>query len=76
MRYTLAELIVSYFMDIHDKSISQIPRWLMNTIREMKKPTNFVLGFPRMVEISQKNKDYLSRSLQKYFNIKFPVCQY
>ena len=35
----------------------------------MKKPENFIHGSERMLELSGKTREHLSRSMQKYYNI-------
>lgn len=46
-----------------------IPDWLERTCAKMKMRENFSLGLSRMIELSEKTPEHLSRSVKKYFGI-------
>ena len=41
----------------------------MYSYKQIQKPENFVKGIDRMIELSGKSPEHLSRSLKKYYNI-------
>lgn len=69
IRSFVLDTFINYFLNRSDKSHSEIPLWLEYAYEKMKKPENFVSGIKRMVEISGKSQEYLSRSIKKHFNI-------
>ncbi len=70
MRAYLTEIIVSCFLETeeHAESEDNIPEWLSDACKQMYIKDNFVVGNKRMVELSGKSREYLSRSLKKYLN--------
>lgn len=46
-----------------------IPVWLSDTVNEMKINKNYTKGVPKMVELSGKTAEHLSRSMKKYYNV-------
>lgn len=52
-----------------EKNLADIPLWLLHTCNEMHKKDNYVEGLPRMVEISQKSQEHLTRSVRQYYNM-------
>ncbi len=66
-RYMMSYIFTNYFthiIDIH----SEIPYWLEYAYNEMKLPKNFIAGYSKMVELSGRSPEHLSRSLTKYYN--------
>ncbi len=49
--------------------VANIPFWLENVCDKMKHFENFSEGLPRMLELSGKTHEHLSRSMKKYKNI-------
>jgi len=64
----LAELFVRFFADYENKS-SDIPAWLENTCEKMKAPANFIAGNKKMLEISGKSREHLTRTMKKYLDM-------
>lgn len=68
--------LCSFLLDVFSKHFSnkmqetenEIPLWLENAYKQMKKSENFTQGIPRMVEISGKTQEHLARSMQKYYH--------
>lgn len=70
IRSFILDVFINYFINRSEKTHSeQVPLWLEVTREKMKKPANFVAGIKRMVEISGKSQEHVSRSLKKYYNI-------
>ena len=68
IRSFVLDTFINFFINRSDETPSEIPLWLEITKEKMKKPANFVAGIKRMVEISGKSQEHLSRSLKKYYN--------
>lgn len=45
------------------------PKWLENLDNEMSKRENYILGLPKMLEISMYSQEYLNRVFKRYFKI-------
>lgn len=43
-----------------------VPYWLRKACSEMHQPENMALGIPRLVELSGKTQEHLTRSMRKY----------
>lgn len=69
IRVLLLEIFSQYFTDRKSVLESDVPYWLAETCRLMKKPDNFTLGQNRMVEICGKSPEHLSRTMKKYMNV-------
>ncbi len=70
LRAYLAEIVTSCFLTTEEpvRNEDNIPEWLSDVCKQMSVKDNFVRGNKRMVEISGKSREYLSRSLKKYMN--------
>jgi AraC family cel operon transcriptional repressor len=69
IRYLLTHMFVNYFSGEHFTVDAGIPAWLSNSCREMTKLDNFSIGLTRMVEISGKTQEHLTRAMTKYMSI-------
>ncbi len=45
-----------------------VPYWLRKACAEMHKPENMALGIPRLVAVSGKSQEHLTRSMQRYLS--------
>lgn len=63
--------IFSHFCYDNTENYSDIfiPDWLERTCAKMKMRENFSLGLPKMIELSEKTPEHLSRSVKKYFGV-------
>lgn len=68
MRALLLSIFMKYFQKYSEKG-NNIPFWLEISYEKMKKPENFVRGVERMIELSGKTREHLSRSMRKYYKI-------
>lgn len=68
MRALLTNIFVRYFSEIPKENSENIPLWLSLLIKDMEKPENFTAGTKRMIELSGKSREHLSRSMQKHLN--------
>lgn len=69
IRQLLIDTLSLFFEDRNNEFFEQIPFWLMDSYKQIQKPENFVKGIDRMIELSGKSPEHLSRSLKKYYNI-------
>lgn len=69
MRALLADVFVRYFYRKTDNADSGIPMWLIQLMSDMEKPSNFIAGLDKMVALSGKSREHLSRNLKKYYGI-------
>ena len=65
-RTLLAKIFTEYFINYSEEQ-SGIPLWLEMSYEKMLKPINFIKGPERMVELSGKTREHLSRSMKKYY---------
>ncbi len=63
----LAEIFTQYLESNREKNFTNSPQWLIDLLKEMENIENFTSGIDRMVELSQRSREHLSRSLKKYF---------
>ena len=69
MRVILADIFVRFFSNLPENSQETLPMWLSQLLSDMELPENFTAGFERMVFLSKKSREHLSRSLKKYCKI-------
>ena len=67
MKKRLFDIFAAYFAQEIGEGNDCIPEWLSNTVKKMEKKENFSIGVSRMVEISGKSMEHLSRSMSKYY---------
>ncbi len=65
LRAIVVDLLASTLMPGQS---SEVPMWLRTAYEEMKKVENFLQGATRMVTLSDKTKEHLSRELKKHYN--------
>ena len=64
----LAGLFVDFFADF-ENSQSDIPLWLETTCEKMRAPANFIEGSKKMLQLSGKSREHLSRMMKKHYNM-------
>lgn len=69
MRAILADIFVRYFSNSADYSQEAIPSWLSQVLSSMEQPDNFIIGIGKMVDLSKKSREHLSRCLKKYCGV-------
>ena len=65
----LSEIITHYLTLNSQEKTDGSPRWLADLMAEMEKIENFTAGIKRMVELSGKSREHLSRCMKKNINI-------
>ena len=68
LRMLLIELLYSHFSDYSPRR-DNLPAWLEELCLRMREDGNFALGAERMIELSGKSREHLSRSVKKYFSV-------
>lgn len=68
MRALLANIFVRYFSEIPKEDFEKMPLWFSLLIKDMEKPENFIAGTKRMIELSGKSREHLSRNIKKLLN--------
>lgn len=69
VRLLVMEMFIQYFIGKPQIKNADIPIWLEETCRLMKKTENFTAGQKRMCEISRKTPEHLSRTMKKYLGV-------
>lgn len=65
----LSDILTQYFTYPQKNVNSDIPNWLTDLTKKMENIDNFTVGIDKMIELSGKSREHLSRSLKKYFGI-------
>ena len=66
MRAILVDIFVQFFFQIPNKKEYEMPNWLSKLLLEMEHPDNFAGGMERMIALSEKSREHLSRCIKKY----------
>ncbi|HYE82628.1 MAG TPA: AraC family transcriptional regulator [Clostridia bacterium] len=65
----LFDFIYLYEMYLAQQSdMGLVPSWLQNARKQMKKDENLSVGLKRLVEISGRSQEYVTRQMKKYYN--------
>ncbi|MDY3929661.1 MAG: AraC family transcriptional regulator [Clostridia bacterium] len=67
-RCVLFELVTMFLQGESDEK-KMFPQWFEKMCEQMKSKENFTIGIERMLEISGKSREYISRSIKKYLGI-------
>lgn len=70
----LSNIITQYLPSPYPHKKSDLPQWLNDLIKEMENIDNFTAGINKMIELSGKSREHLSRSLKKYYG--FSITEY
>lgn len=65
----LFEMFTRHFSQFTAETSNDIPAWLDDVCRSMQRDKNFIHGIPKMLELSGKSPEHLSRSMKKYYGI-------
>lgn len=66
LRFFVAELLSLFTKWRNQPAESTVPLWLERACAEMREHKNFAEGLTRMIELSGKSREHLSRSMKKY----------
>ena len=69
MRSILADIFVRYFIVRPKNTDDDRPLWLVKLLSDMENPENFTLGTERMISLSGKSREHLSRCLKQHLGI-------
>lgn len=69
MRVILADIFVRFFSRLPNVVSNDIPVWLSALVVEMERPENFIDGMDKMVELSKRSREHLTRCMKKYYGV-------
>ena len=69
MRAILADIFVRFFYNMPNSKEQSAPVWLSQLLSEMEHPDNFSAGIERMISLSGRTREHLSRSLKKHYGV-------
>lgn len=67
-RALLTHLFTNYFYS-YSETHNTLPVWLQFTYEKMQEPQNFIAGTQRMLQLSGKTREHLSRCFKQYYGI-------
>lgn len=68
MRATIADIFVRYFSINSKDTETNLPVWFSQLLSEMEQLENFTQGLSRMIDLSNKSREHLTRTFKKYLN--------
>ena len=69
VKVILAEIFAHHFYRVPSHSTPDAPRWFRQLLQDMEHAENFTAGTQRMVELSHKSYEHLSRLMKKHLNL-------
>lgn len=66
LRILIFRILTRFFARYGEENVTDTPVWLEALCEEMKRNENFTYGIERILEISKKSREHLSRSMKKY----------
>ena len=69
MRSILADIFVRYFSSNIAGPMDSGPLWLEQLLSDMENPENFIAGTERMISLSNRSREHLSRCLKQHLGL-------
>ena len=69
LRVLLFRIFTRFFADYRDIEKEKKPEWITELCDIMRKDGNFIKGTQRMLELSGKSREHLSRCIKKYMGV-------
>ena len=69
LRILIFRIFTRFFADFREESDERTPLWLTELCETMQKNGNFTYGLSRMLELTDKSREHLARSLKKYMGM-------
>lgn len=69
IRVLLFRIFTRFFADFAEEKESEIPLWLCELCDQMKRDGNFTYGIPRLLSLTDKSREHVSRCMKKYMGI-------
>ena len=69
MRTILVNIFSHFATSLPETTDNTLPLWLIELTNKMAKPENFILGTKKMIDLSKKSREHLSRSFKKYYGV-------
>lgn len=65
----LPSLILRVLISSEDKPENDMPFWLYALIDKMNERENFIIGLPRLIELSERTQEHITRAFSKYLKM-------
>lgn len=69
LRILIFRIMTRFFGNMNAESDRWVPQWLSDLCGKMKSNGNFIIGTKRMTELTDKSREHISRSFQRYLGI-------
>ncbi len=69
LRILVFRIFTRFFADFRKKADEKTPLWLTELCETMQKDGNFTYGLSRMLELTDKTREHLARSLKKHMGV-------
>ena len=69
LRILLFRIFTRFFADFQEEQNDHVPLWLTELCETMQKNGNFTYGLSRMLELTDKTREHLARSIKKYMGM-------
>jgi AraC family cel operon transcriptional repressor len=69
LRILIFRILTRFFADTRDETRDNIPEWLLKLCEEMRKKENFTYGIAKMLSLTNKSREHISRSMKKYMGV-------
>lgn len=66
---SIQQEVISIFLERTVREENSVPDWLSAVFAEMRKPENLIGGLPRMLELSGRSREHLSRSFKQHYGM-------
>ena len=69
LRILIFRILTRFFADANAEDRDNIPDWLLKLCEEMRKKENFTYGISKMLSLTNKSREHISRSMKKYMGV-------
>ena len=69
LRILIFRILTRFFADTRDENHENIPEWLLKLCEEMRKKENFTYGIAKMLSLTNKSREHISRSIKKHMGV-------
>ena len=69
LRVLLFRIFTRFFADFTEEIEDGVPPWLSHLCNEMKRNGNFTYGIERMLSLTDKSREHVSRCMKRYMGI-------
>ena len=69
IRILLFRILTRFFGTASEESNTDLPQWLAQLCTEMRRDGNFIHGIERMLSLTDKSREHVSRSIKKHLGL-------